>query len=235
MRDDFSWSVATLAPGLEDRRVEITGPCDRKMTINALNSGAKCLDGRLRGLLDAQLAQRHRLPGEPARRHRAAHRLHQPAGQGVPAQGRVDHRPADDHRAAARLAPRRTARARRRRPRRRVPRGLRPVLLPQRAPAHRTRARTVLLPAEARIAPRGAAVERRVRHGAGPARHAAGDHPRHGAHRDDHRRVRDGGDPLRTAPTTPPGSTPGAGTTSSRSSRTSASAGRASCCPTATR
>ncbi|RRS01782.1 malate synthase A [Glycomyces terrestris] len=42
VRDDFSWSVATLAPGLEDRRVEITGPCDRKMTVNALNSGAKC-------------------------------------------------------------------------------------------------------------------------------------------------------------------------------------------------
>ncbi|THV41706.1 malate synthase A [Glycomyces buryatensis] len=42
VRDDFSWSVAPLAPGLEDRRVEITGPCDRKMTINALNSGAKC-------------------------------------------------------------------------------------------------------------------------------------------------------------------------------------------------
>ena len=28
-------------PGLVDRRVEITGPTDRKMTINALNSGAK--------------------------------------------------------------------------------------------------------------------------------------------------------------------------------------------------
>ncbi|WP_113703839.1 malate synthase A [Nonomuraea lactucae] len=35
------WSVAAPAPGLEDRRVEITGPVDRKMTINALNSGAK--------------------------------------------------------------------------------------------------------------------------------------------------------------------------------------------------
>ena len=33
-------SVGT-APGLEDRRVEITGPTDRKMAINALNSGAK--------------------------------------------------------------------------------------------------------------------------------------------------------------------------------------------------
>ncbi len=35
------WQVASPAPGLEDRRVEITGPTDRKMTINALNSGAK--------------------------------------------------------------------------------------------------------------------------------------------------------------------------------------------------
>src|SRR3954451_20200438 len=35
------WQVAPPAPGLEDRRVEMTGPTDRKMTINALNSGAK--------------------------------------------------------------------------------------------------------------------------------------------------------------------------------------------------
>ncbi|MET8865350.1 malate synthase A [Nonomuraea sp. NPDC004580] len=35
------WRVAPPAPGLEDRRVEITGPVDKKMTINALNSGAK--------------------------------------------------------------------------------------------------------------------------------------------------------------------------------------------------
>jgi malate synthase len=41
IRDDESWRVAEPAPGLIDRRVEITGPTDRKMTINALNSGAK--------------------------------------------------------------------------------------------------------------------------------------------------------------------------------------------------
>ncbi|MFB2585879.1 malate synthase A [Herbiconiux liukaitaii] len=41
IRDDPSWRVAGPGPGLEDRRVEITGPTDRKMTINALNSGAK--------------------------------------------------------------------------------------------------------------------------------------------------------------------------------------------------
>ncbi|HEY5181138.1 MAG TPA: malate synthase A, partial [Dermatophilaceae bacterium] len=38
---DGDWQVAPAAPGLVDRRVEITGPTDRKMTINALNSGAK--------------------------------------------------------------------------------------------------------------------------------------------------------------------------------------------------
>lgn len=36
-----SWQVAPPAPGLEDRRCEITGPTDRRMTINALNSGAR--------------------------------------------------------------------------------------------------------------------------------------------------------------------------------------------------
>ena len=41
VREDGSWKVAPLAPGLIDRRVEITGPTERKMTINALNSGAK--------------------------------------------------------------------------------------------------------------------------------------------------------------------------------------------------
>jgi malate synthase len=40
IRADASWRVAPPAPGLTDRRVEITGPTDRKMTINALNSGA---------------------------------------------------------------------------------------------------------------------------------------------------------------------------------------------------
>jgi malate synthase len=34
------WRVAPAPPDLQDRRVEITGPVDRKMVINALNSGA---------------------------------------------------------------------------------------------------------------------------------------------------------------------------------------------------
>ncbi|WP_448585423.1 malate synthase A [Thermaurantiacus sp.] len=36
------WKVRPAPPDLQDRRVEITGPCDRKMVINALNSGARC-------------------------------------------------------------------------------------------------------------------------------------------------------------------------------------------------
>jgi malate synthase len=38
---EANWRVAPAPDDLQDRRVEITGPCDRKMVINALNSGAK--------------------------------------------------------------------------------------------------------------------------------------------------------------------------------------------------
>lgn len=40
IRNDANWRAAKPAPGLQDRRVEITGPVDRKMVINALNSDA---------------------------------------------------------------------------------------------------------------------------------------------------------------------------------------------------
>lgn len=35
------WTCAPVPPAVADRRVEITGPVERKMIINALNSGAK--------------------------------------------------------------------------------------------------------------------------------------------------------------------------------------------------
>jgi malate synthase len=41
IREDPSWKVAPPPADLMDRRTEITGPVDRKMIINALNSGAK--------------------------------------------------------------------------------------------------------------------------------------------------------------------------------------------------
>src|SRR6266540_2596062 len=39
---EAEWRVAPAPPDLRDRRVEITGPTDREMVINALNSGARC-------------------------------------------------------------------------------------------------------------------------------------------------------------------------------------------------
>src|SRR4051794_41378662 len=41
IRDDDSWQVAEPAPGLVDRRVEMTGPTDRQKTINTPHSGAQ--------------------------------------------------------------------------------------------------------------------------------------------------------------------------------------------------
>ncbi len=41
VREEPSWRVAPVPPDLQDRRVEITGPTERKMVINALNSGAR--------------------------------------------------------------------------------------------------------------------------------------------------------------------------------------------------
>ena len=50
IRADPTWICAPPGPGLEDRRVEITGPPDRKMVINALNSGAKTFMAAFEGL-----------------------------------------------------------------------------------------------------------------------------------------------------------------------------------------
>lgn len=41
VRKDASWTVGPIPDDLQDRRVEITGPVERKMMINALNSGAR--------------------------------------------------------------------------------------------------------------------------------------------------------------------------------------------------
>src|SRR6266851_10057698 len=37
---EADWRVAPIPPDIQDRRIEITGPTDRKMVINALNCGA---------------------------------------------------------------------------------------------------------------------------------------------------------------------------------------------------
>ena len=149
------WRVAPTPAEIADRRVEITGPVDRKMVINALNSGAKvfmadfedsnsptwfnCIDGQ-RNLTDALERtisldtgeKQYALGGQPRGAVRAAARL---APRGAPLPGRRG----ADVRVAVRL---------------------RPLLLPQ--PRSQ---RPLLLPPEARVAPRGAPLERRLRAG----------------------------------------------------------------------
>ena len=220
------------APGLVDRRVEITGPTDRKMTINALNSGAKVW---LADFEDANTPLWENVVGgqlnlrDALDRH---HRLHQPEGKQY-ALGR--RRARHDRRPAARLAPAGEAPARSTASRSSgSPGRLRALPRPLRAAAARRGQRAVLLPAEDGEPPRGAALERRLR-------------PRPGA-RSASRGARSA-PPCSSRPTRPrsrwrrsstscastrPGSTPAAGTTSSASSRSSAPAATTSCCPTAT-
>ncbi len=65
------WQIAPIPADLLDRRVEITGPAERKMTINALNSGASCFMADLEdslsptwvNLLDGQATLRDRWHG----------------------------------------------------------------------------------------------------------------------------------------------------------------------------
>ena len=54
---EADWQVAPAPPDMRQRWVEITGPIDRKMVINALNSGADGVHGGLRGRERADLAQ----------------------------------------------------------------------------------------------------------------------------------------------------------------------------------
>ncbi len=42
VREDPEWRISPVPGALQDRRVEITGPTNAKMVINALNSGARC-------------------------------------------------------------------------------------------------------------------------------------------------------------------------------------------------
>ena len=72
IRADEEWQVAGAGPGLEDRRVEITGPTDPKMTINALNSGAKvwladqedATSPTWKNVIEGQLSLRDAIRGE---------------------------------------------------------------------------------------------------------------------------------------------------------------------------
>jgi len=65
---------------LQDRRVEITGPTDRKMIINALNSGAKVFMADCEDSM-TDLGQRRAGSDQPAGRRGPSHRLHESGGK----------------------------------------------------------------------------------------------------------------------------------------------------------
>ncbi len=191
------WRVAPTPGDLQDRRVEITGPTTRKMSINALNSGAKVW---LADLEDANTPHWENVIGGQVNLYDAVRRdisFTSPEGKDYaladpeqipvivprPRGWHLDeaHITVDGSRIAGGL----------------VDFGLYFFHNATRAAVARLRA--VLLPAQDGVAPRGPVVERRVHPRPVGARGPARDHPRHGADRDHHRGVRDGRDPLRAA------------------------------------
>ena len=214
IREDGDWQVPPPRPDYEDRRVEITGPTDRKLVINALNSGAKgfmadfedansptwrnqveghvnlidAIEGTI--TYDGSDGKHYELDDEPATL------LVRPRGWHLPEKHLHDRRRADRRRAH----------------------GLRPAT---RSTAAR-RARRRATAASTSTCPRWSTTSRRAlwndvftlhRRRARRCRPAD---PRHGADRDAPGRVPDGRRSSTSWASTPTGSTPAAGTTSSR-------------------
>ncbi len=57
---DADWKIRGIPSDLEDRRVEITGPVERKMVINALNANVKVFMSRFRRFTGTRLEQSDR-------------------------------------------------------------------------------------------------------------------------------------------------------------------------------
>ena len=158
---DADWKVAPIPADLQDRRVEITGPVDRKMIINALNSGATCswptsrTPPRPPGPTWSRASSTSR---DAVRRHdrlRPTRRAARPtASTRAP--------PSSSSARAAGTCPRSTSLVDGE-PMSGLPLRLRPLPLPQREGAAAPRHRPLLLPAQAREPPRGAPLERRLR------------------------------------------------------------------------
>ena len=192
---DGDWRVAPIPADLLDRRVEITGPVDRKMIVNALNSGAKVFmadfedatSPMFANMVEGQANLKDRWAGkidftDPATGKTYALRsdpavlMVRPRGWHLPER----HVPSTARKCRARCS---------------ISASMSSI-----APRRKWRRRDArLLSAEAREPPRGAAVERclRLRRATNSARrrNVQGD----GADRDAARGVRDGRNPLRAA------------------------------------
>ena len=163
---DGDWRVPEAPPDLRDRRVEITGPVDRKMMINALNSGASVFMADFEDANSPTWENVVEGQAQPARRGRA-HDLARHGREELRAERRRSRRSSSGR--AAGTSSRSTRRSTARRSARASSTSgstsstTRDALLD-------SGQRPVLLPAEARDAPRGAALERRVHARGGAAR-----------------------------------------------------------------
>ena len=194
VRERPDWKVASIPADLRDRRVEITGPVERKMMINALNSGAKVFmadfedsnsptwENLVQGQQNLIDAIDRTISFETPEKRYSLNRevstlLVRPRGWHLPERHLlVDGEPVSGSLFDFGLYMFHNAK-------RLLEKGR----------------RALLLPAEAGKPPRGAALERRLQvHPEGP-RHPPGQRSRDGPDRDHPRRVRDGGDPLRAA------------------------------------
>ena len=190
---DGDWTVAPVPEDLQQRWVEITGPTDRKMTINALNSGAdgfmadfedanaptwhNMIDGHrnLRDAIDGTITYHDSEGKDYELAENPATLLVRPRGWHLTER----HLLVDSEPVSGSL----------------FDFGLYVFHCARRLLAERHRA--VLLSPEDGVAPRGAAVERRVRLRPGGARDPARDDQGDRADRDAAGRVRDGRDPVR--------------------------------------
>ncbi len=83
------WTCAPIPPDLLDRRVEITGPTDRKMVINALNSGAKVFMADFEDANSPTWREHGRWPDQSARCD-PAHDSVSPVRKGKPTSSKRD-------------------------------------------------------------------------------------------------------------------------------------------------
>ncbi len=182
------WRVAPIPADLEDRRTEITGPVDRKMVINALNSGAKVFMADFedstsptwRNVIEGQVNLRDAIRREitfasPEGKQyklneKTATLFVRPRGWHLPEK----HLLVQGQPISASL----------------VDFGL--YFFHNAAALKAARYRSLLLPAQTGEPSRSALVEQRLQLRAGYARHTARHHPRHRAHRDLARSLRDG-------------------------------------------
>ncbi len=190
------WKVAPAPADLEDRRVEITGPAEPKMMINALNSGARVFMADLEDALSPTWANVVGGQAAIADATRGTLDLRFARGQVLPAERAPRHARSSGR--AAGTSSSRTSWSTACRSRRRCSTSGCTCSIPARRRSSAGAGRTCTSRSSSRTARRALWNEVFV-HAQAALGIPRGQHPRDGPDRDDPRRVRDGRDPVRAA------------------------------------